>query len=152
MATLVYQWALLNSDADPTAILRDLLRMAVPPAFPDTVVVPFMDVGTDRSSDIGRLMRRGRVFTRDELVGLLDDAVVTAGWFFVGGPGRPGDAAPVVDVRTVLAASAFAADVLEGRYLTVRTTDPDVFHAAAEVAVGGEAIEPCELSEVRLMY
>ena len=133
-------------------ILYDLLHMEFPVGFPDTVAVAWMELASERSSDIGRMVRRGRVFSRQELVDLLEGAYVGNGWFFFGAPGSIGDPVRPVSVPEMLSCSAFAVDVLEGNWLHVRTIIPAVAEAARTVIVGVQEIERCELDDVRLTY
>jgi hypothetical protein len=152
MGTLVYELWIGNPPSGVTAVLSDLLRMDLPPGLPDAVSVVGLDVHSERASDINRLMRNGRVLSRDELNQLLGEAEVQYGWFFVGAPGRVGDAVPPVDVPAMLRQSAFAVDVLEGWYLGVHSVHESLRNAARAVIAGEAEIFQRELEQVRLAY
>jgi hypothetical protein len=150
--TPVHQLIVVNPDCGVTAVLYDLLHMELPTGFPDTVAVPWMEVASDRSSDIKRMLRKGRVFSRQEFVDLLEGAYVGGGWFFFGAPGAIGDPVLLASVLEMLGRSAFVVDILEGNWLHVRTIIPSVAEAARAVIVGVQEIGCCELDEVGLTY
>jgi hypothetical protein len=152
MITPVYQLDVVDPEAGVDAVLADLLALELPGDLPDRIAVAALDVSSERLSDIARMTRKGCVFDRTGFRDLLEHATVTGGWFFFGATGEVGDAVEPVDVPRLLERSAFVADVLDGRFLCVRTVRREVADALRTVIVGATVMEPCELEEVRLMY
>ena len=148
----VYELFVFDPVAGVTAVLSDLLKVELPPSFPDAVSVVLLELAGERASDIHRLVDNGRVFSRDELGHLLTGAAVGSGWFFVGAPARLGDTVPAVDIPAMLRQSAFVVDVLEGRVLGVHTVSESLADAARQVIVDGGEVSRRELHEVRLLY
>lgn len=150
MGTPVYELWTSNPESGVTAVVSDLLRIELPPGFTDAVSVAGLAVHSERASDIHRLVRKGRVFSRGELHQLLSEAEVQYGWFFVGAPGRVGDTVPPVDVPAMLRHSAFVVDVLEGWHLGVHSVHETLRDAAREVIAAAAELYQRELTEVRL--
>jgi hypothetical protein len=140
----------VEPESGVTAILSDLLRTKLPLSFRKAVAVVGLNISSDRASDINRLVRNGRVLSQHDLEEVLHDAAVVDGWFFVGVPGQVGDAVDPPNVPELLSRSAFVVDILEGRFLFVRTINPAIAQAARDVVIGAQEIEQCELQDVRL--
>jgi hypothetical protein len=151
MASLVYQLYVVEPEGGIDGVFYDLLEMKLPSQFADAIAVAGATISSERSN-VRRMFRKGRVVTRAELRSLLGEAAVSDGWYFVGAPGRVGDPVEPVDVPELLRASAFVVDILDRRFLALRTVIPAVLEEAREVVVGAHEIEPCNLEQVRLLY
>lgn len=152
MKTPVYQLDLVDPPSGVDAVLADLLNLELPGYAFDRIAVAALDVSSERISDVTWMTSNGRVFDRAGFRELLEHSTVGGGWFFFGAPGQIGEPVEPVDVPGLLERSAFAIDILDGRFLCARTVRREVSKALGEVIVGAREIEPCELEDVRLMY
>ncbi len=152
MKTPVFQFVVYNPESGVDAVLFDLLRMDLPAAFLRQVAVAGLHAVSDNVEGIRRLAKGGRIVAHAELQSVLEGSVITRGWFFVGAHGTLGENVEPVDVPRVLSNSAFVVDILDGRFVYIRTVVRSMAEAIQKVVLGIKEIDQCDLEGVRLTY
>lgn len=151
LTTPVHRLVVYDPDAGVDAVLSDLLRMELPAEFPDAIAAVGVE-HSGNSDDVRRLLRNGRVLSRDQLATLLSQVSFSYGWFFFGVRRGVGEPVPPVNVPALLSVSAFVVDIMEGRWLGIATLLPAVAQAAGEIILRPMVLDPIDLSELKLMY